>query len=409
MTAVLMGPSATQALGDMGAEVIKVEPPEGDLVRQIGPARHCGMGPMFINANRSKRSIVIDLKHRDGGALLQRMAAWADVLVYNMRPRAMARLGLTYEALAEVNPGLIYAGLLGFGQDGPYADRPAYDDLIQGAAAIPYLYVKAKGGEPRYAPSAIADRIVGLSAVGAILAALLERGRTGKGQQVDVPMMETMVSFILADHLGGLTFEPPLDKGGYSRQLSSDRRPYRTLDGYICAMVYNDKQWRSFTQAIGMADLMERDSRFADFKARTANIEFVHAELARIFMTRSSKEWLGLLEKADVPCMPMHDLESVLTDPHLTRTGFFQTQYHPTEGKIRDMRVAAQWSRTPAQPQRLAPVLGEHTVEVLREIGLSEQEISALRKSGAIIQAITRRAATGAAPHLPGTEAQDRA
>ncbi|HEY0294995.1 MAG TPA: CoA transferase [Bordetella sp.] len=387
MTAVLMGPSATQVLGDMGAEVIKVESPDGDMVRQIGPSRHPGMGPIFMHVNRSKRSIVIDLKQAQGRALLLRMAARADVLVYNMRPQAMARLGLTYEALAGVNPGLVYAGLFGFGQDGPYADRPAYDDLIQGAATIPYLFVRANGGEPRYAPSAIADRIVGLSAVGAILAALLERGRTGLGQRVDVPMLETMVGFVLADHLGGLTFEPPLDRGGYARQLSPNRKPYRTRDGYVCAMVYTDKQWRSFTQAIGVPDLMDQDPRFADFKARTANIDFVYTELTRWFLERTSREWLALLERADIPSMPMHDLESVLDDLHLKAVGFFPVVAHPTEGAVRTLRVAASWSRTPARPERLPPVLGQHTVEVLRELGLDDAEIGALRESGAVVQA----------------------
>ena len=243
MTSVLMGPFATQALGDMGADVIKVEAPQGDVVRQIGPARHEDMGPIFLNTNRNKRSLSLDLKRPEGIAVLHRLIADADVLVYNVRPQAMARLCLDYEAVEKINPRIVYAGLFGFGQDGPYAARPAYDDLIQGASTLSYLIARASDGTPRFVPTAVADRIVGITAVGGILASLIARGRTGRGQRVDIPMFETMVGFVLGDHLGGLTYEPPLDGCGYARQLSPYRRPYRSKDSYICALVYNDKQW----------------------------------------------------------------------------------------------------------------------------------------------------------------------
>ena len=383
MTSVLMGPFASQTLADMGADVVKVEAPVGDVVRQIGPARHAGMGPIFLNTNRNKRSVVLDLKHPDGIAVLKRLLGNADVLMYNVRPQAMARLGLDYDSVRALNPRLVYAGLFGFGQDGPYAARPAYDDLIQGAATLPHLIARASGGIPRYVPTAMADRIVGQTAVGAILATLLARARTGLGDRVDIPMFETMVAFVLGDHLGGLTFDPPLDEGGYPRQLSPERRPYRTRDGYICALVYNDKQWAGFLEGIGHASLPQEDARFASFASRAQHIDHVYGWLAQVFEQRSTEEWFALLEAADVPFMPMHDLHSVLTDPHLQATGFFETIEHPSEGTLRSMRAPPRWQATPAPAQRPAPRLGEHTLQVLREAGFSEIAIERLLACGA--------------------------
>jgi formyl-CoA transferase len=392
MTSVLMGPFASQALGDMGADVIKVESPQGDLVRELGPARHADMGPIFLNANRSKRSLSLDLKKAAGVQLLCRLLADADVLIYNVRPQAMARLGLDYETVAGINPKLVYAGLFGFGQDGPYAARPAYDDLIQGGATLAHLIARAVDGTPRYVPTAMADRIVGITAVGGILAALLARGRTGRGQRVDVPMFETMVGFVLGDHLGGLTYEPPLDDGGYARQLSPHRRPYRTKDGWICALVYNDGQWQRFLRATGRESLLRTDPRFATFAQRARHIDFVYGELAAMFGDHSTAEWMALLEQADVPFMPMHDLQSVLTDPHLTATGFFAQVQHPSEGTIRSMQMPMSWSDTPAAPGRLAPRQGEHSVEVLLQAGLAAAEIDELVAAG-VVQLSTPRAA----------------
>ena len=322
LTTVLMGPYATQMLGDYGADVIKIETLDGDVTRQIGPTRHPGMGPVFLNTNRSKRSICLDLKKDAGRDALLRLVASGDVLVYNVRPQAMERLRLGYDVVAKVNPRLIYAGVFGFGQDGPYAAKPAYDDLIQGATALPALMAQTGDGIPRYVPNALVDRIVGLTAVGAICASLVHRDRTGRGQRVDIPMFETMAGFVMGDHMGGLTYEPPLDRGGYARHLSRDRRPYKTSDGYICVIVYNDKQWENFFKATGRDDLRS-DPKFATFAGRAVNIDTVYAELARIFETRTTAEWTDLLTKADVPVMPMHDLESLLQDPHLVATGFF--------------------------------------------------------------------------------------
>lgn len=386
MTTVLMGPYATQMLGDYGADVIKVESLEGDVTRLIGPARHPGMGPVFLNTNRSKRSIALDLKKTGGREAVLRLIQSVDVLVYNVRPQAMARLQLGYDVVAKINPRLIYAGVFGFGQDGPYAAKPAYDDLIQGATALPALMAQTSDGVPRYVPNALVDRIVGLTAVGAICASLVHRDRTGRGQRLDIPMFETMAGFVMGDHMGGLTYEPPLDKGGYARHLSRDRRPYKTADGYICVIVYNDKQWASFFEATGRDDLRS-DPTFSTFAGRATNINTVYAELARIFETRTTAEWLDLLTKADIPVMPMHNLESMLQDPHLASTGFFPVVDHPSEGKIRSMKASARWSETPSEPSRLAPRLNEHGSVILKEAGFSENEIATLVREGATLAA----------------------
>jgi crotonobetainyl-CoA:carnitine CoA-transferase CaiB-like acyl-CoA transferase len=381
MTTVLMGPYATQMLGDYGADVIKVESLDGDITRHIGPTRHAGMGPVFLNTNRSKRSIALDLKKPAGRDAVLRLIESADVLMYNVRPQAMARLQLGYDVISKLNPRLIYAGVFGFGQDGPYAAKPAYDDLIQGGSALAHLMAIGGDGTPRYVPNALVDRIVGTHAVGAILASLVYRERTGRGQRVDIPMLETMTSFVMGDHMGGLTYEPPLDKGGYARHLSPDRRPYKTSDGYICVIVYNDKQWASFFEATGRDDLRS-NPKFATFAARAQNIDVVYAELARMLLERTTQEWTDLLNKADIPTLPMHNLESILSDPHLQATNFFPVVEHPTEGAIRSMRVPATFKDTPVKPERLAPRLSEHAAEVLSEAGFSADEIAALIRDG---------------------------
>ncbi|UCI31961.1 CaiB/BaiF CoA transferase family protein [Mesorhizobium sp. B4-1-4] len=383
LTSVLMGPFATQTLGDFGAEVLKVESLEGDVIRQIGPARNPGMGPLFLNTNRSKRSICIDLKTPEGRDALLKLAESADVVVTNVRPRAMARLGLSYAEFQRVNPRVIYAALVGFDLEGPYADRPAYDDLIQGGAGIAFGFLRA-GIRPAYVPSAIADRFVGIASVNAILAAIVERHSSGLGQKIEIPMFETTVALMMGDHLGGLTFDPPLDKGGYSRHLSPDRRPYQTSDGYICALVYNDGHWNRFFKAIGREDIPVNDPKFATFSARMANIDKVYAELGRIMLTRTTSEWLRLFQEADVPAMPMHSFESILEDEHLSATGFFRAVEHPSEGKLLSMAVPARFSRSTTEITRLAPRLGEHGVEILTEAGFNPEEINNMRASGAL-------------------------
>lgn len=367
LSSVLMGPYATQLMADLGADVIKVEPPEGDIVRQIGKSRSPGMSGLFLITNRNKRSVVLDLKTGRGRADLLAIARTCDVLLYNIRPQAMARLGLSYEAVAAVNPAIIYAGVFGYGEDGPYAGKPAYDDLIQGVSGMAALYQVAGGEAPRYVPMAIADRIVGIHAVTCMLAALRHRDRTGEGQRVDIPMFETLASMVLGDHLAGLTFDPPLDDGGYARLLAKDRTPQRTKDGYISVLIYNDKHWKKFFAALGRDDA-ERDPRYRDLATRTIHIREIYSEISKLFVTKTTQEWMDLLHEADIPAMPLNDLHTLLADPHLQQTGFFSTVEHASEGRIRSMRVTSQWSRSKPEEPRPAPRLGEHTEEVLREV-----------------------------------------
>ena len=385
LTTVLMGPYATTILGDMGADVVKVEGPQGDIIRQVGPSRSGAMGGMFLHANRSKRSIVVDLKHPDGRDVVLDLARTADVLVYNVRPQAMARLGLGYAAVSAANPAIIYAGAFGYGQDGPYAARPAYDDLMQGAAGIPTLLAATGDGTPRYVPINIADRTVGLHLVNAVLGALYFRQRTGRGQQIDIPMFETVASQVLADHMGGLSFEPPLDGGGYARLLARSRRPYRTADGHLCVLIYNDRHWRGFLGAVGLAQVLD-DPRFATHAARIEHIDLLYEMVAGIFPGRTTAEWQDLLDRLDVPHTPMHTLETILADPHLAAVGFFPLADHPTEGTVRSMRVPGRWSESQPRPGPLAPLLGQHTREVLLQHGLTAERVERLIEAGAVAQ-----------------------
>jgi len=383
LSSVLMGPYATQTLGDLGAEIVKVEPPEGDIVRRIGPARSAMMGAMFLTVGRSKRSVVLDLKRPSGTQALLRLAGHADVLVTNIRPAAMERLGLGYGTLAEANPGIIYCSLVGYGQGGPYAARPAYDDLIQAATAVPALAACNSGAEPRYAPLTLADRVVGLHAATAILAALLHRGRSGRGQLVEMPMFETMASFVLGDHLGGQVFDPPLDEGGYARLLTPNRRPYETLDGHIAALIYTDAHWHRFFVAVQRPEMLA-DPRFADHSARSRHIDSIYAEVGRILCTRTTADWKRLFEDADIPCSPVNSLSDLLADPHLLAVGLVQTVDHPTEGAVRSVRAPTIWSETMPDPPLHAPGLGEHGRPVLEEAGCAEAEIEAWAADGGL-------------------------
>jgi crotonobetainyl-CoA:carnitine CoA-transferase CaiB-like acyl-CoA transferase len=378
LTTVVMGPYACQLLGDHGADVIKIESPDGDVMRLSGPMKNPGMGHLYLSTNRSKRSVVLDLKNAAGRKILLRLAESADVLLYNIRPKAMARLGLSYEELREVNQKLIYVGAFGFSQRGPYAARPAYDDLIQGMAGLPWLSLQAGAQEPRYAPMILADRVVGLQVAFATLAALHHRGLTGAGQRVDVPMYEGLLSIVLGEHLAGSMFEPPVGPPGYQRSLAHNRRPHRTLDGYICTLVYTDKHWRSFFEVIGQLQTFVTDARFSSQNERLKHIDEVYGYLAGVLATRTTAEWMAAFTKADIPAAMMNSLDDVLGDEHLKAIGYFTTTDHPSEGPIREIAIPTEWSVSQPASTRHAPRLGEHTLEVLREVGISEQTMDEL-------------------------------
>lgn len=383
LTSIIMAPFATQILAGLGADIVKIEPPEGDFMRHVGPMRNPGMGHIFLHGNRGKRSVVLDLKQPGARAALVRMAAKADVFITNVRPQAMRRLGLHHESLAAANPRLIYASCTGFGQAGPYAAKPAYDDLIQGATGIPWLMQAYGAPEPCYTPLTLADRLTGLHAAYAIAAALYAREKSGAGQLVEVPMFEAVTQFVLGDHMSGLTFDPPMGEAGYARLLTAYRRPYATRDGYLCVLMYNDKQWRSFFAAIGEPERFERDPRFATHSSRAAHIAEVYAYVAEVMRTRTTAEWRALLDTADIPNQPVNSPASLAEDPHLVATGFIRTEEHPSEGRLRTMGNPTTWSGTPPGPLAPAPRLGEHTVAVLREAGLSESDVEALLRAGA--------------------------
>lgn len=382
MTTVLMGPYASQILGDMGADVIKVESPQGDLVRNLGPMQNDQMGALYLHINRSKRAITLDVKQPEGRKVLLRLIESADVLLYNIRPQSMARLGLSYDAVSAVNPKILYVGTFGFGQNGPYAAKPAFDDLIQGAIGLPSLIKMAGSDVPRYVPSNIVDRTVGVFAVSSLCAALYNREKTGQGQRIDIPMFETMVSHLLSDHMSGATFDPPIGPAGYARLLAPERRPYQTKDGFVCAVIYNDKQWASFYEAIEHPQELRTDPRFANLNSRNQNINALQKIVATIFLERTTDEWLSLLEEADIPCMPLHNLESIFEDPHLQEVGLFQWTDHPSEGRMRTIGVPISWSKTQPEPGRPAAMPGQHTDEVLREVGYSDAQIEHLRAQG---------------------------
>jgi len=382
LTTVVMGPFATQILGDFGADVIKVESPEGDVIRNAWPFRNAGMGTIFLNTNRNKRSIVLDLKKDEAREACLTLAKTADVLVYNIRPQAMARLGLSYETLRSVNEKIIYVGCFGFSQRGPNAAKAAYDDMIQGAAGIPYLLKKQGASEPRYAPMIVADRSVGQQVASAVSAALYYREKSGKGQRIDVPMYEHLLQMILGDHLGGYTFDPPHGPPGYIRILSPDRRPYQTRDGYVCALIYNDKQWKGFFQVIGRPEMLS-DPLFASHEVRSKNYDTAYAFVADELKKRTTAEWIEAFERADIPVQRMNSLEDIVADPHLAAIGYLQTVEHPSEGRIKSLAVPSEWSESVPEYRRHAPRLGEHTREVLREAGYSAKEVEQLIASGA--------------------------
>src|ERR1700749_2696526 len=374
MTSVVMGPTATQLLGDYGADVIKVEAPAGDAARQVTPLKHEGMGYSYLTKNRNKRSIVLDLKQADHHAALERLLETADIFVYSARPQAMARHGPPPARFADLNPRMISVSLVGYGEGGPYSGRPAYEDLIQGLTSVPSLLTRAGSPQPQYVPLSFNDRGVGIYAAALMMIALHHRDRTGEGQHIEVPMFETMAQLVIGDHAGGMAWIPPIAPPGYLRTLTQERRPYPTKDGYICVIVYTDSQWRAFGKLIGRPGLLEQDARFQTLGTRTTHADAVYALVREQMLTGTTAEWLEKRNAADVPAPRLHTLESIFDDPYLRVTGFFEESLPPAEGKLLTTRGPKNWSKTPPAIRRPAPRLGENTVEILTEIGYSEQE-----------------------------------
>ena len=381
MSVELVGPYATQLMADLGANVIKVEALRGDGRRTQGPFRNAQMSSQFLQNNRGKRSIAIDLKDTRGRETLLKLCETADVFVYNSRREAMKRLGLTYEDLSRVNPKIVYCGVSGYGEGGPYQDKPAYDETIQGLCALPALQARLTNAAPNYLPVNLADRNCALFLMQAILAALPYRARTGEGQAIELPMFETLAAFVLSEHMWGATFEPPLGEPGAVRTFQ--RRPARTLDGYLCYILVTDDQVTRFWDATGRADL-KADERFSTRTNRNKNIAAFYRAVESELEKRTTAECIGLFERADLPAMPLHDLGDLIGDPHLRETGFFRQVEHPTEGTIVMTAVPTRWSKSSPSNPRHAPLLGEHTTDILDEAGLAAPDIQALIADGIV-------------------------
>ncbi len=391
LTSVVAGPLATQMLGDMGADVIKIESPEGDAPRHTGPARSTNMAALFMGLNRGKRSLVLDLKHERAKAALWRLIAGADVLVHSMRPQKMKKLGFPHQTVCAKHPRLVYAALHGYRAGGPYSGQPAYDDVIQGQSGIAAL-MGGLAGEPLYAPMILADKTCAHAIVGAVSAALFARERTGRGGFVEIPMFEQMVSFVLGEHLFGHNFVPPLGSLGYTRVLARWRRPYKTKDGYLCMMAYTQAHWQKFWDMVGKPEV-HREPRFNNIAARAKNVVELYELAGSCIAGKTTAEWLALLREREIPAARMSSLEEVLADPQLAATGFFKHATHPTEGEILYTDLPVRYGGASTTSERLQPRLGEHSVEVLREAGFRLDEIEALVACGATADAGAKAAA----------------
>jgi len=388
LTAVVLGPWACQMLGDMGADIIKIEAPYGDSNRSLGAVRNTkGMAALYLTCNRNKRSLVLDLKKPEARDALLKLVETADVLVHNNRPQVMDKLKLDYDTLKAINPKLIYCGSYGYGKKGPYGEKGALDDSIQAVSGIAMLN-KLVLGEPRYLPTIVCDKTTAMAVVQAVLAALFHRERTGRGQEIEVPMYETMVSYVMAEHLWGSTFEPPIGGPGYVRLMSEHRKPYPTKDGYIAILPYLDAHWETFCKLAGRAELLE-DPRFKSLSDRVANIDDTYQETGKTMLKKTTKEWMDIFGKTSVPTIIVNSLEDLIDDEHLNAVGFWKTIEHPTEGTLRTPAFPIAFSDSPADIRRHAPLLGEHTLEILKEAGLDQASIDAMLESGATKAAST--------------------
>ena len=399
MSSVVLGPYACQTLGDLGADVIKIEPLDGDTNRRLGPYRNRpDMASLFLGCNRNKRSVALDLKHADGLRAALRIVESVDVLVHNFRPQAMRRLGLDYDSVRALNADIVYCGAYGYAERGPYGDKGALDDSIQAAAGIAQLQAMVDG-EPRYLPTIVADKTTATMVVQAVLAALFHRQRSGEGQEIEVPMFECMAAWVMTEHLWGRTFEPAIGEPGYVRLMAPHRRPYRTLDGrYLAVLPYWDSHWETFCRLAGHPELAG-DPRFASMRARLGNIDESYRVTREIIATRSRDDWLALLADTNVPVMVVNTLDELIDDPHLEATGFWRQVDHPTEGALRTSAPPIRLSRSPASIRRPAPVLGGDTAEVLSEVGFSAEESAALFAAGAALDDTQAAAAARPTPN----------
>jgi crotonobetainyl-CoA:carnitine CoA-transferase CaiB-like acyl-CoA transferase len=378
LTAVILGPYATQIFGDLGAEVIKIEPPEGDSMRPVAPVSE-GISAIFANSNRNKRSVMLDLKSKAGKAALEKLIPTADAFVHNMRQEALDKLGFTYKAVQALNPSIVYAAAVGYGRHGRYAGKPAYDDVIQAASGFAGLF-QMRDGAPLYAPTIAADKVSGLHLAYAVLSGLLYRQRTGKSPgYIEVPMYELMAAFSLCEHLGPATFE---DKGkiGYVRVISPSRKPYRTRDGWVGVLPYSAPNWRKILAEIGRLDVAETDW-FNDATARSRRVDELYDILAAAMVDRTTADWLATFERLDIPAQPVRLPADLLVDPHLADVGFFTTNFTGKTPVIRSLRQAVTAENLPPEKDLPPPLLGADTEAVLREAGLSESEIAAVRPS----------------------------
>ncbi len=383
------GPYCGMQLRDLGAEVIKVEAPMGDITRSLGTRRNPGMASVHLAVNRGKRSIALNLKSDEGRGVLLRLLAESDVLLHNMRSRATKKLGIDYASLAEQFPRLVYCGVYGFGESGPYAGKPAYDDIIQAVSGLASVQGQARsvpGDEPAYVASSVADKVAGYAATVGILGALVARSVTGRGQEVEVPMFEAVTAFSMLEHQGGHAFVPPAGPPLYPRLMSENRKPYPTKDGHLAVVVYTGGHWVRFLEYVGRGDMLD-DPRYADDAARAENIDDLYQVVADELQTRTSAEWLAAFEELDIPAMNVNTPDDLLEDPHLRDVGFYREVEHPTEGGLRQMRSPLVYSDTPLGDPGPPALLGEHGVEILDQLGYSSAEIDELIAQGAVIAA----------------------
>ncbi|MFM0268734.1 CaiB/BaiF CoA transferase family protein [Paraburkholderia sediminicola] len=380
ITTMILGPVATMLLADMGAEVIHIEPPEGDAFREVGDTRSPGMSAAFLTINRNKSSVVLDLKSHAGLEALLKLAETADVLVHNMRQSAADRLGLGYAAITARKPDIIYAAGVGFGTDGPYCSKPAYDDIIQGLSGVAGLPAMM-GEAPAYFPTVVADKVCGYALAGAVAMALYRKAMTGKGERLEVPMFETMVQFNLLDHLGGGLFAGEKRRYGYTRMFSPYHRPVKTRDGYICIVANTDRQWKAIFNLIGAPELAH-DPRFRSLKERIENVIPLYRIVHEAMDSKTTHEWLELLDAQGVPCGAINMLEGLVDDPHLSATGFFSTMTHPTEGDLCIPGIPVKFASASGSIRSLGPGLGEHTLEILRSLGYDDDQVEQITGRG---------------------------